>query len=322
MLSFSVACIGQQKSSSAEPTADERQQAQEFFQEADARMTGFYLEPTQEKMDQLAKLFSDNSKFASPRSQAGLLSSVVMGLASKKFDLKINQQGPLFDAANAIANDDTNHPLVKLLNDNSKAGEIRIKAWWYSYYATGDTSYVTHLQKLTGDFMAKDFKGQRRLSMLANGDFMRVAHSDDKLAKFCKEAAKKEKDAWRKSLYNSCVAWNKFFPDDYNQFDRSTPEGTLRLFMLGVMSNNEDLMRVCVYPIADNEFEYLKTDSKSMGTADFKSIVAKLKYKRLKAGDHWTTASGKQIEIPKEFCLLYTSPSPRDQRGSRMPSSA
>ena len=26
--------------------------------------------------------------------------------------------------------------------------------------------------------------------------------------------------------------------------------------------------------------------------------------------------------IDKEICLLYTSPSPRDQRGSRMPSSA
>ena len=26
--------------------------------------------------------------------------------------------------------------------------------------------------------------------------------------------------------------------------------------------------------------------------------------------------------VLKKFCLLYTSPSPRDQRGSRMPSSA
>ena len=33
--------------------------------------------------------------------------------------------------------------------------------------------------------------------------------------------------------------------------------------------------------------------------------------------DFWTK---KKIDF--EFCLLYTSPSPRDQRGSRMPSSA
>jgi len=29
-----------------------------------------------------------------------------------------------------------------------------------------------------------------------------------------------------------------------------------------------------------------------------------------------------ELEPPIEHCLLYTSPSPRDQRGSRMPSSA
>ena len=29
-----------------------------------------------------------------------------------------------------------------------------------------------------------------------------------------------------------------------------------------------------------------------------------------------------RLMVPKEACLLYTSPSPRDQRGSRMPSSA
>ena len=35
------------------------------------------------------------------------------------------------------------------------------------------------------------------------------------------------------------------------------------------------------------------------------------------------TINGKQVE-PRRFdsCLLYTSPSPRDQRGARMPSSA
>ena len=31
---------------------------------------------------------------------------------------------------------------------------------------------------------------------------------------------------------------------------------------------------------------------------------------------------GRSCNIPDEICLLYTSPSPRDQRGSRMPSSA
>ena len=33
-------------------------------------------------------------------------------------------------------------------------------------------------------------------------------------------------------------------------------------------------------------------------------------------------ATAKDVETTQHFCLLYTSPSPRDQRGSRMPSSA
>ena len=35
-----------------------------------------------------------------------------------------------------------------------------------------------------------------------------------------------------------------------------------------------------------------------------------------------STACNADTQCPDGFCLLYTSPSPRDQRGSRMPSSA
>ena len=40
--------------------------------------------------------------------------------------------------------------------------------------------------------------------------------------------------------------------------------------------------------------------------------------------DHKNQTGGGAIKFMQEFygCLLYTSPSPRDQRGSRMPSSA
>ena len=38
------------------------------------------------------------------------------------------------------------------------------------------------------------------------------------------------------------------------------------------------------------------------------------------AGDHFM--AGGDVKGMGESCLLYTSPSPRDQRGSRMPSSA
>ena len=36
----------------------------------------------------------------------------------------------------------------------------------------------------------------------------------------------------------------------------------------------------------------------------------------------WYEGTEVNIEVESNCCLLYTSPSPRDQRGSRMPSSA
>ena len=44
------------------------------------------------------------------------------------------------------------------------------------------------------------------------------------------------------------------------------------------------------------------------------------KYYESKSGKRWVIYNG-EVEASK-ICLLYTSPSPRDQRGSRMPSSA
>ena len=40
------------------------------------------------------------------------------------------------------------------------------------------------------------------------------------------------------------------------------------------------------------------------------------------AGEKAPATPPQRIYIPSDPCLLYTSPSPRDQRGSRMPSSA
>ena len=43
---------------------------------------------------------------------------------------------------------------------------------------------------------------------------------------------------------------------------------------------------------------------------------------RLPGGDTWFTGGWYHHDLVRTPCLLYTSPSPRDQRGSRMPSSA
>ena len=39
-------------------------------------------------------------------------------------------------------------------------------------------------------------------------------------------------------------------------------------------------------------------------------------------GERWSTMARVAMVDQRSPCLLYTSPSPRDQRGSRMPSSA
>ena len=40
-------------------------------------------------------------------------------------------------------------------------------------------------------------------------------------------------------------------------------------------------------------------------------------------GDYVIVVNAEKVKVTgSKFCLLYTSPSPRDQRGSRMPSSA
>ena len=45
-------------------------------------------------------------------------------------------------------------------------------------------------------------------------------------------------------------------------------------------------------------------------------------YKDIKEGDELLVWYGDEYARDLGICLLYTSPSPRDQRGSRMPSSA
>ena len=66
------------------------------------------------------------------------------------------------------------------------------------------------------------------------------------------------------------------------------------------------------------------------GTAEFmRGLTSEEAWQVLQYADDTTRAeiflyfkTERQLEIINTSCLLYTSPSPRDQRGSRMPSSA
>ena len=61
----------------------------------------------------------------------------------------------------------------------------------------------------------------------------------------------------------------------------------------------------------------------------FPELIGKYLFSDFISGKFWTATAGGDVEqignVTAGFpngCLLYTSPSPRDQRGSRMPSSA
>ena len=67
-----------------------------------------------------------------------------------------------------------------------------------------------------------------------------------------------------------------------------------------------------------------------IGDREYFSGIGRIQYEgsqsknplAFKAYDASRVIAGKTMEEHLRFCLLYTSPSPRDQRGSRMPSSA
>ena len=57
-------------------------------------------------------------------------------------------------------------------------------------------------------------------------------------------------------------------------------------------------------------------------TGDFFMVAGMGQYPNLGVTDAFVTISHGTNQYVVRACLLYTSPSPRDQRGSRMPSSA
>ena len=67
-------------------------------------------------------------------------------------------------------------------------------------------------------------------------------------------------------------------------------------------------------PMMEEKVEVKEKVTEDQGPSNFKAAVAKLKDTFVKEIENYIEQAG--------VCLLYTSPSPRDQRGSRMPSSA
>ena len=93
----------------------------------------------------------------------------------------------------------------------------------------------------------------------------------------------------------------------YRQIDLTKPENTPLYYPEDIVDGQKNLFRLILDLVVDGSipaYEYL--DGREVFTDQYKVKVAEMLDR---FGIYYT-------------CLLYTSPSPRDQRGSRMPSSA
>ena len=72
----------------------------------------------------------------------------------------------------------------------------------------------------------------------------------------------------------------------------------------------------------ENKESNLLTKTQGIGKRIAERLIVELRNKLQRFTDNDKTIHENKNDIEANHCLLYTSPSPRDQRGSRMPSSA
>ena len=109
-------------------------------------------------------------------------------------------------------------------------------------------------------------------------------------------------------LLSTAMAWSqaaesKSKPAEDLRISRNSPEGTLRLFTLGVMLGNEKLIRATMLPVPDKDLAFLvkKPDGLTAAKAKaMKEMCAELKVKSLKVGDKFKLPGGNEIVVKDE----------------------
>lgn len=86
------------------------------------------------------------------------------------------------------------------------------------------------------------------------------------------------------------------------RLSRKTPVGTLRLFMLGVLLTNEQLVKATIVPVSEDDFAYLMQKTKNLRSTpkQLKERCASLKVRSLKPGDVVTLPGGKKVTVSDE----------------------
>ena len=91
-------------------------------------------------------------------------------------------------------------------------------------------------------------------------------------------------------------------PAKDERLNRDTPEGTLRVFMLGVAASNEQLITATAIPLSDDDRKLLliKIHGENQNFKELKEEFASLKIERLKPGDKFKLPNGKEIVVAAE----------------------
>jgi hypothetical protein len=86
------------------------------------------------------------------------------------------------------------------------------------------------------------------------------------------------------------------------RLSRDTPEGTLRIFMLGLMLANEQLVKATIVPVSDDDLAYLirKPMDAPATPKELKELCARMKVRALKPGDMFTLPGGKKVTVADE----------------------
>jgi hypothetical protein len=83
------------------------------------------------------------------------------------------------------------------------------------------------------------------------------------------------------------------------RLDRNTPEGTLRVFTLGAMISNKDLLKATMVPVSDEDMQYLLKEQ-AVSKEDFKKIkeqIAGMEVRHLKPGDRVKLPKGTELVV-------------------------
>jgi hypothetical protein len=204
--------------------------------------------------------------------------------------------------AREIAFEDIDQDLNRMFGVAPNSDIRQVNFWLYSFTGSGDLKYIDELIAIAGNYNSDEFKTDEAstIAMSADSLMLRLTKGHPKVLKHLQESVGLDQWQPKKPILKRYIAYATTGADMGEAFDRDTPEGTLRLFFYGMMSQNENLLAATSDPISLEDMKLL-TDSQGVPpNIDFKKLAEKSPIKRLKAGDVWRVGTTELKVSPEE----------------------